>query len=207
MVDGTDLLARGLANWCSAMVFYRAGEILAGFVALPNEAIYFHAPDYGREAFKLVPGRGQSPMRVRGPRRDATLSNASLCFYGQKPRNFRLVAQGARFVQMLEEMESEVATTRLYNLGGNPMMIRLIDGNVPVDAVFDIEGQLPHDVVPGAFIAAAAGASVQGIDGTALDLAASLRRPAHSSAELRYVVAANDDLARQLLAALSGATL
>src|SRR2546429_554260 len=37
MVDGTDLLKRGLSNWCSAIVFYHQGRIVAAFVGLPNE--------------------------------------------------------------------------------------------------------------------------------------------------------------------------
>ena len=47
MIDGTDLLERGLSNWCSAIVFYYPPQrqILAAFVGLPHDAIYFATND------------------------------------------------------------------------------------------------------------------------------------------------------------------
>ena len=53
MVDGTDLLERGLFNWCSAMVFYypTSRKILASFVGLPEDGVYF-ATDHKDLAYK-----------------------------------------------------------------------------------------------------------------------------------------------------------
>lgn len=83
---------------------------------------------------------------------------------------------------------------RFYNLAGNPMMARLAEGTV--DVVLELDGQLPHDVVPGAYIAMKAGAVFGNIDGdktfSEQELADFLLKPADQS--IRYILAANKDL-------------
>jgi fructose-1,6-bisphosphatase/inositol monophosphatase family enzyme len=56
---------------------------------------------------------------------------------------------------------------RFYDFAGNPMMARLGEGIV--DVVFDKNGQAPHDVVPGAYIAKKAGGVMKDFDGKMLD--------------------------------------
>ena len=52
MIDGTDLLERGLSNWCSALVLYTRKEgILASFVGIPEDGVYF-ATYADKHAFK-----------------------------------------------------------------------------------------------------------------------------------------------------------
>ena len=72
------------------------------------------------------------------------------------------------------------------NLGGNPMMVKVADGNL--HAVFELLGQKPHDVVPGAFIARAAGAVVRDLKGEDLNLANTLMTP--NMGQMKYIIAA-----------------
>jgi hypothetical protein len=59
MIDGTDLFERQLSNWCSAVIIFHPGEeeperrIIASFVALPGEAVYFARRD-DLEVFKVA---------------------------------------------------------------------------------------------------------------------------------------------------------
>jgi fructose-1,6-bisphosphatase/inositol monophosphatase family enzyme len=88
---------------------------------------------------------------------------------------------------------------RFYNLAGNPMMMRLVDGSV--DIVFDIKGQAPHDVVPGAFIAVKAGAVLAQPTGSPLtlaDLSTSLLQPGSPAAQLTYVLGANQNMVAEM---------
>jgi len=82
---------------------------------------------------------------------------------------------------------------RIYNFGGNPMMVKIPDRSV--DVVFDVFGQEPHDVVPGAYIATQAGAVLTDLDGKTIDLGEVLLKPRE---KIRYVLAATDSLAAQL---------
>lgn len=195
MIDGTDLLARGLSNWCSAMVFFKNGTILAAFIGILNEGIYYATSD--REG-AYVKRENAIERRVCGPNRSAKMAEASICFYGQKPTNFLAVAEHDALRETLRRMARKESGPRIYNLAGNPMMMRLIDGQRRIDAIFDIEGQMPHDVVPGAWIAQKAGAVLCDISGKRISLGASLLRPAHEDSELRYVLAASKTLAKNL---------
>ncbi|TDA25606.1 MAG: hypothetical protein DSO00_08510, partial [Archaeoglobi archaeon] len=51
---------------------------------------------------------------------------------------------------------------RIYNLAGNPVMVKLVDHRIKdargIDAVIEIKGQKPHDMAPGAYIALKGGA-------------------------------------------------
>lgn len=204
MVDGTDLLARRLSNWCSAMVFLWRREILAAFVGLPGEGIYYATHSDAR-AFIKPPGRSDA-QAVSGPTLDAQLATASISFYGQKAKNFLSLADRRSFREALRKTSKRKPGPRLYNLGGNPMMMRLIDGKRRIDAVIDVEGQLPHDAVPGAFIARRAGATLLDLHGAEIDeaaLATALLRPADPASELRYVLAGSRALARELVGALA----
>lgn len=205
MIDGTDLLERELSNWCSAMVFYYPLEqrILASFVARPDDNYIYFASEDSEVAYKC-PIRGKGDTKVlRGPSDIRSLDVASIAFYGQKVLNFLSVTTNERFLSGLKKLYEEkgrTLRTRIYNLAGNPMMMRLIDGNPKIDAVFDLEGQAPHDVVPGAYIAQKAKAVFCDLQGKPIDLDKALLRPADPSSRISYIVASTEELSKELRA-------
>ena len=71
------------------------------------------------------------------------------------------------------------------------------------DAVLDLEGQKPHDVVPGAFIAMKAGAVMKDSKTRAKltieQLEQALLKPASPDHELRYVLSATEELCQNIL--------
>ena len=201
MVDGTDLLERGLSNWCSAMVFYYPPErrILAALVGLPDFAI-FYARDDREGAFRINTPRkdGLAPQRLRGPSTVRTLGKASLAFYGQQLSHLMpLLGKGGFFTRIAGKLTGRPAM-RIYSLAGNPMMIRVVDGHHRIDAVFELQGQYPHDVVPGAYIAEKAGAVFQTLRGSPSALCDALLRPADPKSKFKYVVASTASLAKEL---------
>jgi fructose-1,6-bisphosphatase/inositol monophosphatase family enzyme len=226
-IDGTDLLERGMGNWCLAVIFFlptaSSGQrILGAFVGLPTGEIYYSVADdpgvyvrVGREASRTV----------RGPSGVRQLADASICFYGQKIENFlsisSLEARGSdgpsgrierpllRSVKAISEERGGRIGFRIYNLAGIPMMLKLIDHRVReargIDAVLDVEGQKPHDFIPAAYLAKKAGAAVKDLEGNPLslrNLERALLRPSSSENEFRYVVAATDDLCDEIVAGL-----
>lgn len=224
MVDGTDLFERRLSNWCSAMIFYHPAEtnpedkIIAAFVGLPNDAIYFARRD-SPEAHKILMSSSKSIKNVSGPSATISITNASIAFYGQKIKNLLSMilnkqsaekASGfqkfevhpfiANLVQLSErELGDEL---RIYNLGGNPMMMRLIDGAKRIDGLFNLSGSLAHDVVPGLFIARKAGAAARDLNGKLISnafLAEKLMKPANQSNRISFVLASTNELSDELL--------
>ena len=82
------------------------------------------------------------------------------------------------------------------------MMARVADGSV--HAVFELLGQKPHDVVPGAFLARQTGAIVRDLQGRELDLGDALMQPNLSN--MKYIISATEALYNELIEALkSGA--
>lgn len=182
MVDGTDLLERGLSNWCSAMVFYFPPQrrIIASFIGMPEDSVYY-ATENSRSCRHLFHGR-EKLVEISGPSNVKSINSAALAFYGQKAANFLSVANHRGFISALQGLNKNSSSTRIYNLAGNPMMMKLIDGHSKIDAVFDIKGQAPHDVVPGAYIAQKANAFFCDLEGKAVDLSNILIRPAQALA-------------------------
>jgi hypothetical protein len=205
-----DLLERGLSNWCSAIVFYYPPQkqFLAALVGLPHDAIYF-ATDFFSHPRKYRYQGSPAIVPVAGPSRVQTIEDSSLAFYGQKLSNCSSVAN-SRFFDYLEHLEDYCSgtqrelKTRIYNLAGNPIAMRLIDGTTRVDAIFDLQGQAPHDIVPGAFIAMKAGASFCDLEGQPIDLSEVLLRPADRNRRIRYVLASTAELSLQLRQCLLG---
>lgn len=106
MVDGTDLLERGLENWCSAGVFFRpkamAGErILSAFVGLPSKVIYYATLNEDK-VYVRSPGK-RTDREVAGPSSNTRLENASVCFYGQKVSNLLSVVPASRDEAAVQE--------------------------------------------------------------------------------------------------------
>ncbi|MCL4806839.1 MAG: hypothetical protein KJ062_03440 [Thermoanaerobaculia bacterium] len=211
-IDGTDLLERGLSNWCCASIFFRpaaapGSRILAAFAGLPDGSVYFATAD--TDGARVARGPSSQEEGVRGPSRVRRLAMASVYFYGQKLGNLRAVSDDGFLDRMARACEQvRKPRLRIYNLAGTPMMVRMTDHRIRdaggIDAVFDLSGQQPHDVVPGAFIAKKAGATLVGLDGAAISferLEELLLEPAKE--RLRYVLAATPALASELLACVS----
>jgi len=199
MVDGTDLLKRGLSNWCSALIFYRPKkkEIEAAFVGLPTEGIYYATK---KSPALFQPNGRKKPRRLKGPSSVSRWEDASVCFYGQKAKNFLSCAGNQKLIKDLKEIRKKEKESgketifRIYNFGGNPMMVKLADGFV--DAVFDFEGQAPHDVAPGAYIAQKAGAIFRDLKGQPISLPNVLLKPAADDSRLRYILSSTTGLFR-----------
>ncbi len=210
-VDGTDLVERGLSNWCSGVVFFapsnRKGKrILASCVAVPtNSMTPGEKPRMQVDVYCATPERvyvhtDGKTRDVHGCSTTEQMEQASLCFYEQKVSNFLSVAQ-SRLIRNLDV----AGDFRIYNLGGIPMMLKLID-HFPrirgVDAVVDLEGQKPHDVVPGAFIAKRAGAVLRDLSGKDIPLGKLedlLLRPASPETQLTYILTGTSGLADQIV--------
>lgn len=219
MIDGSDLIERGLGNWCSAMVVFHPGphpnppKILFSLVQNADDTIY-GADEQG--TFKIGPGskRGQDLPRLRGPqRRVLTRRNLDLqlpeeceqiavCFYGQQVDHLTSLPSGvfSWFDSLSQTIKNRF---RIYNLAGNPMMVRLANGE-NIHAVFEHRGQFAHDAAPGAYIALKAEAPLidlaTGNRITEKDLTVGLLTP--SLAKFRYALASTEDLALALASAL-----
>jgi len=207
-LDGSDLLERGLSNWCTAVVFFnptadQGSRILAAFVGLPsNETYYATISDPRALVF-----RNGATHEVSKPSKRRSLRRASVCYYGQKAKNHLSVAKTPLLREMMQLEKKRAIDFRIYNLGGNPMMVKLADfihrDAHSIDAVFDTEGQLAHDVVPGAYIAMKGGAALKNLNGTNISyeqLEDALLQPAKN--RLKYVLAATEELANALCCAL-----
>jgi fructose-1,6-bisphosphatase/inositol monophosphatase family enzyme len=222
MLDGTDLVQRDFGNWCSAAVVYTPRRrIEAAYVAVRSSTrntFYYSLAEGGRPK-KFDYSDDEFPKSrataVAGPNANTRLEDATVCSYGQKAfgvLNLMSVGKSEAIRSWLSEkkdMNASLKETaagelgfRFYNLAGNPMMARLADG--VVDLVFELGGQLPHDVVPGAFLAHKAGAHVQILNedpGSAKTLDDCLLKPA--STKLKYIVSASKTLTDDFMRAIA----
>jgi fructose-1,6-bisphosphatase/inositol monophosphatase family enzyme len=220
MVDGSDLLERGLGNWCSAAVIFRpkTGKIRASIVQDSNNNFYIatHKGAFFQEAktdFVEVEGKVRCSIHLakaiplRGPHPPFEPLNpakkddryASICFYAQKAKHFVRLPEGFRL--WLNEFGF---AGRLYTLAGNPMMAKLANGD-RVHVVFEHLGQFAHDAVPGLYLALKAGAAIVRLDGSRIsdvDLAGLLYTPSKENA-LQYVLATTEQLAKHVAKALA----
>ncbi|MFN7139409.1 MAG: hypothetical protein ACK4UN_08730 [Limisphaerales bacterium] len=219
-VDGTDLLERGLWNWCSAFVFFHPSKtpgerILAAFVGLPTGEVYHARCDNEHAWVTRGSASSTKPVRVEGPSDVKAVHQASVCFYGQKAGNMRTTLEtgvlgGLEQSISDKKIKADEVTLRLYDLAGIPMMMKLIDHRAKtacgIDVVFDVAGQKPHDVIPGAFIAKKAGVAFKNLKGEDIsdtDLETLLLKPAAVENELKYVLAATEELANSMIKLLS----
>jgi fructose-1,6-bisphosphatase/inositol monophosphatase family enzyme len=215
-LDGSDLAERGLANWCSAVVFFdvalSSAKIRAAVVGMPPNHVYFATDEDPRvRVYRNLPdleGRvlanlGLEAEVVTGLPPERRLSDASLYFYGQKVA--RLV-EVARRPLPAEGRNMEYENLRIYNLGGIPMLVRMCDHQVKrargVDAVFELSGQRPYDVVPGLFFALKLGATILDLSRpqpTPIGVANLEEALVHAQGvQLRYLAAAHQRLAEEL---------
>jgi hypothetical protein len=221
MIDGTDLLERGLSNWCSAGCFFEprgnpGSQILASFVRVTSGEFYYSTSAMEDVMIKPTPRR--DPVAVAGCSSVTSLENASVCFYGQKAENLcsifgepneNNVAANSLLQYVIEH---DLSKFRIYNLAGIPMILKMIDHKVKaasnIDAVFDLRGQQPHDVIPAAYLALKAKATVRKLwvdgssrepksaDMTLEDLEESLMRPTLS--RLKYIISSTKELADEM---------
>ena len=222
MIDGTDLLERGFSNWCSAITFYQVNnnkevKILGAFIAIRGDYIYYATADRNGAYKRLLSETlGDQEFSLAGPSKSRELKDASICMYAQKSKNLLQLLRlnnKKKFVHWLNEIgdiekknrdigNSESIKFRFYNFAGNPMMAKLGDGIV--DIVFDLEGQAPHDVVAGAFIAMKAKAVLGKISGekfTLKELSDYLLHP--SKLLIKYILAANESVLKEFSDLLS----
>ena len=203
-IDGTDLLERGFGTWCSAVTMFHPASrrILAAMVALPCGTVY--AANERSETVKYEP-KSAKPILVSGPDTCTGLQDASIAFYGQKPDRLAMLSE-AGFFRALDQVRDQNSGGRLriYTFGGNPAMVRMIDGASRMHVVFDACGQAPHDMVPGAFLAVRAGSAMLDLKGNAFDWMTPLLRPAHRSSRCKYVLGATQELALSFGRMLAG---
>jgi len=225
IIDGTDLLLRRFGNWCSALVLFHPPEkrILATFVADHEGNIFF--ADVKGAYFLPKPGRirlgqAKSLHTTRGPKdRDeayvrffrnhesgplsvALLEDASVCYVGQKPKQFLAGSSGfSGFVHTLaaqiERKAAPIPQFRIYNFGGIPMMPKVANGML--DAVVSVEPSKPHDIVAGAYIALQAGCFMGDSGGNAIAVETLGEWLVHPNKDApTYILAANEKLYSQM---------
>lgn len=215
MVDGTDLLERGLGNWCSAAVVCSPssrsilGAIVQDsennlYVATDKRALFFRA----RTSLIPDPNTKQRSLRFLIDHNDATAlkgpqniraATASICFYTQKLERFTSIP--AAFGAWLTKIKFK---GRLYTMAGNPMMAKLANGD-KIHIVFEHRGQHAHDAVPGLYIALRGKAHAIDISSgrsiTDVRLIEALLTPTKS--ELKYVLATSKSIAEQVTTSLN----
>jgi len=163
-IDGTDLYLKNLSNWCTAiLVMNGERKILGAFVGLPNGTVYFSTDDI---RFVVKVKSKAKPIRVAVSTHNAQLKNITLAWYGQKAKNFLPVARHKKFIQFLRKQQKTKASNfRMLNIGGIPLMMRLIDNVVPVDVIIELYGQQPHDMIAGGYLAQKANAILTNLKG------------------------------------------
>tara|TARA_R110002167_G_scaffold202616_2_gene406497 strand:+ start:12600 stop:13541 length:942 start_codon:yes stop_codon:yes gene_type:complete len=189
MIDGTDLLVRGLSNWCSAFIAFEPStrQILASHVYVVDRGVDVlysafvdkegsHLSEYRtyvfplndeefvkfeREEFEFVTDDQVYARSFFEPSARRKLAEAGIFSYGQKLKNFRALSDFLLHDRVAEKIV-KAKDLRIYNLAGNPALCRMVEGKV--DLVFDLAGQAAHDVLPGAFIALKAGAVMYLLD-------------------------------------------
>ena len=174
-LDGSDLYEREIHNWCSAAIFFTpknpiGKRIRAAIVGIPDETIYI-ASDIENSEVMVTRRNKDDIQNLRGMSEVNQLSNASICFYGQKVGNLLSTLKSPIWESLLNTSatKKKQLVPRIYNLAGIPMLMKLIDKpsthGSGIDVVIDLVGQHAHDVVPGAFIAKKAGATMLNLNG------------------------------------------
>ncbi len=229
IIDGTDLFVRGLSNWCSAFVAFEPSRrrIISSHVFVVDRGVdTLYTATEGADGverteyqtFLTVIDNKQyysvedvtitesiEHFRIFEPQINRDLADAGLFTYGQKLKNFGVMSEFLLNNKVSEHL-SGLEDVRFYNLAGNPMMCRILEGKA--DVVFDLAGQAAHDVIPGAFIALKGkavmyelpelkGGQVKSVKPD--DLVEYLYRPCSGDTRIRYVIASHDALAKEFL--------
>ncbi len=206
MVDGTDLLERGLSNWCSSVVLFHPqnpiGEkIIGAYIGTSEKEVYFGTSESNKV---FVVDTLFNEREVAGCSTVSSIQNSSICFYGQKAKRLCDTVNSSLFRVLASN--SSFRKTRIYNLAGMPMMVKLIDKRVKningIDVVFEKNGQKPHDFIPGAFLLKKAGAFLlnrdTGVEMTDVEIEEKLMMPFVEDSKSRYVAASTKELAMEI---------
>ncbi len=211
-IDGTDLQDRDFSNWVSAMIFVVPSERrIVSVVGHSSGDIYFASK---KGAFIQLRARFAGEKVRNKPLlcdQDSVvkLEEASVCFYGQKPKSFLSLARHVGFLEQMDAFKArmdadEELRIRLYNLGGNPMMVRIPsrkDNPGAVNVVFNLSGSQIYDVMPGAYIAVRSGAVFRDpLTNKEIDPLVPLLSPKE---RVRYILSGSRSLADELHGVLS----
>ena len=210
MIDGTDFVEMRLDLWCSAVVLYDKAKpaILGTIVGFPSGDLFYAQCD---KAGAWIRSSDDGDTEVFGRSAVTSLRDARVAFYGQKPKNLLALLETGFFDHLRDLEAGQSGKFRIYNFAGNPMMAKLVDRPKldsgadfigDIDAVFDVSGQQLHDVVPGAYIALKAGAYMCDLDGTPITIDDLARRLQDPRERIKYVLAATEELAQELVTAL-----
>lgn len=165
-IDGTDLYLKNLGNWCTAVLIMNENrQVLGSFVGLPNGAIYFSTTDIH---FVVKVNSKGKPTKVTINTDKSDLKNVTLAWYGQKAKNFLPIARNKKFIEFLQN-QPRTSNFRILNIGGIPLMMKLIDNIVPVDVIIELYGQQPHDMIAGGFLAQKANAILTDLNGKSIN--------------------------------------
>lgn len=210
MVDGTDLWEMDLPIWCSAAVLFEPDpeepRIIGSIVCLANGDMYYAVDGGMAHVVYRRADRKETEAKCLGHSRMRELSKARVGFYGQKPKKFFSIAENTLLYEQLKSFP-DGTDFRIYNFGGNPAMVKLIDrlrtdeGEIfggGFDAVIELVGQQLHDMVPGAFIALQGGAYLCELDGTMISPQELSRRLMRPRDRICYVLAATKELAEEI---------
>ncbi len=191
-LDGTTLIQHGWDSWCAAATVWHpsSGAILAAFVAEANGTCHYATSN---ECGKAIRHRGRLITRSWTARGANSHGGAeAIAFYGYRRNRFDFVGSS------LPPNEGSV-----FTIGGNPALVRMVDGFRRVDAVVEPIGQFPHDIVPGLYLCQRAGVTL--IDASGRDLRPESLLAGELHRKIPFVAAWDPELAKRLLG--SGLTL
>jgi fructose-1,6-bisphosphatase/inositol monophosphatase family enzyme len=205
-VDGTDLLVRGFSNWACAMIFFipKQRKILCSVVGHASGDIYYATEAGAFVRPKRADGKKNQDQKLwRDPDKAVSLSDAAICYYGQKPKSFLSVSENLKFMSRMNDFKNRMSASRggkkeelnvrLYNFGGNPMIVKV--PSEAVDVVFSLNKTELHDLMPGAYIAVKAGAVLCDLAGRPIDIMEALLNPREG---LRYILSGSSSLAKEV---------
>lgn len=203
-IDGTDLLERNLGNWCTSIIVFNtnSNNILGAYVGLSDGDTFFTIDEDIASRSDHLHARGKYSFRKdeiidsfeNNINKNVDLSESSICMYGQKFSKIEVLRSYTSTRKSQEWIEKNSSNARFYNLAGNPMMVKMVEGDI--DIVFELDGQHPHDVAPGAYIAKNFGATCVDLDGNTIE-SEMIANPEQPS--LSYVLASNEELAHSFL--------
>jgi fructose-1,6-bisphosphatase/inositol monophosphatase family enzyme len=212
IIDGTDLLEMDIPIWCSAVCVFTATDIddakmLCSVVKMANGETYY---TYDNETSAYVKTANSEVCRLRGPSTSLNLADCTVSFYGQKISSLLTTLDNKGFRHLLDYLNKSTNRNnlRIQTIAGNPAMVLLADRESDkrrgFDVVLSLRDQKPHDVVPGALIALRSGACMYDIEGNIMTEHELIQALANPTIGIKYIIAANDTIGRQVVALLKG---
>lgn len=193
-IDGTDLYVKKLGNWCTVVLIYtEKKKILGSFIGLPSGTVYFSTNDINgvaKVSKKGIEAVSKNPV---------TFPGVTFSWYGQKINNFLSIAEHKKFLKFInkEKDKDKENSFRILNISGNPLMLQMIDSEVPVNVIVELCGQHPHDMIPGAYLAKKVGATLTDLKGKPIKFEKHLGKPNNSN--IKYILANSKELHAKFL--------